>query len=234
MNNYKEYPELIPQELIERAKKLSPAQISDGMKEMGIIRDGSLDADITPVSDTMKVVGTICTVATADGDNLPIHVALYQGKPGYVMMIDGKAYTGRPYLGELIARTGKAVGLEGIIIDGYVRDKVGIAEVGFPVFARGYLPRNILKKNAGEINVLITCGGVCVNPGDLVIGDCDGVVVVPRDIIEKVLEKAEKKDAYEIKRREVINEYEECRINGKELPKLAPDWVIEIINKKGE
>ena len=229
--NYKPLPELIPQDIIDRVSKLNTAQLCDGMNDMGILRNGCMDASIMPVASSMRVIGTACTAATQDGDNFPIHVAIYQGKPGYVLVVDGKAYTERAYMGDLMIGAAKAIGLNGIVIDGYVRDKEGLKELGLPVYSRGFMQRSPDKKGPGKINLPVYCAGVTVNPGDLVVGDYDGVTVVPRENILEVLEKAEKKAAYEAKRQETIESYAKCRMEGKELPELAPSWVTEMLNK---
>ncbi|MGE5630763.1 MAG: RraA family protein [Caulobacteraceae bacterium] len=229
--NYKPLPELIPQDIIDRASKLNTAQLCDGMNGMGIIRNGCMDASMMPVDSSMRVIGTAYTVATEDGDNLPIHVAIYQGKPGYVLVVDGKAYTERAYMGDLMVGAAKAIGLNGIVIDGYVRDKEGLKELGLPVYSKGFMQRSPDKKNPGKINIPVYCAGVTVNPGDLVVGDYDGVTVVPRENILEVLEKAEKKAEYEKKRDEAIDNYAKCRQEGKELPDIAPSWVTEMLKK---
>jgi regulator of RNase E activity RraA len=150
------------------------------------------------------MVGTAMTVETDNGDNFPIHVATYSAKPGYVMVVDGKNYQERPYFGDLIVHAAKAVGLAGIVIDGYVRDREGVTKLNFPVFSKGLLQRGVIKKNPGMINCPVKCGGIIVKPGDLVVGDSDGVTVVPREIVYEVLEKAEEKAAYEDARDAVI------------------------------
>ena len=230
---YNSLPELIPESIIERVKRLSPAQLCDGMKTLGVIRDGCLDADIMPVDESKIMIGTACTVDTEDGDNFPIHVAITQGKPGYVLVVAGKAYTERAYLGDLIGATAEAKGLEGIVVDGYVRDKTGLRDLNIPVYSRGYMQRGPSKTGPGEINTEVSCGGVKVKPGDLVFGDYDGVTVVPREIIETVIEKAEQKDAYEIDRRKTIDHYVSCREEGKALPDIAPSWVNDMLEKLG-
>ncbi len=229
--NYRPLPELIPQDIIDRVSKLNAAQLCDGMNGMGIFRNGCMDASMMPVDSSMRVVGTACTVATEDGDNFPIHVAIYQGKPGYVLVVDGKAYTERAYMGDLMVGASKAIGLNGIVIDGYVRDKEGLKELGLPVYSKGFMQRSPDKKGPGKINVPVYCAGITVNPGDLVVGDYDGVTVVPRERILEVLENAEKKAAYEAKREEAIGNYAKCRREGKELPDIAPAWVTEMLNK---
>lgn len=232
MNTVHEFPELLPEDIIERAKKLNPALLCDGMKGLGIPMDGCMEASIMPVNPdpSLQMVGTAMTISTDNGDNFPIHVATYSApKAGYVMVIDGKAYKERPYFGDLIMGAAKAVGYAGMVIDGYCRDKQGCIEMNFPVFSKGQLQRGVLKKEIGEINAPIQCGGLHVKPGDLVVGGADGVTVVPRDRIEEVLEKAEEKAAYEEKRDAAIAAYNKAKAEGSELPQLAPQWVLDLL-----
>lgn len=228
-----EFPELLPDEVIERAKKLNPALLCDGMKGLGIPMDGCMEAAIMPVNPdpSMIMVGTAATVSTDNGDNFPIHVATYSApKAGYVMVIDGKAYEQRPYFGDLIMGAAKAVGYAGMVIDGYCRDKQGCIEMNFPVYSKGQLQRGVLKKDLGEINATIHCGGIDVQPGDLVVGGADGVTVVPRDRIEEVLAKAEEKAAYEDNRDATIAAYNKAKEENRELPQLAPQWVLDLLD----
>ncbi|MDD4437206.1 MAG: RraA family protein [Tissierellia bacterium] len=228
---YNSLPPLIEEEIIQMASKLSSAQLADGMKDLGMLCDGCMEASILPVSDSMKVIGTACTVSTNNGDNFPIHVSIYQGRPGYVLIIDGKGHQEHAYLGDLLMSAAKAVGLNGIVIDGFVRDKATLIDLDFPIFAKGFMQRGPIKKEPGEINTEISCGGICVQPGDLVLGDYDGITVVPRNLIEIVLEKAEKKNNYEIERRKLIEEYNKCKMEEKEVPNLAPQWVNDMKEK---
>ncbi len=228
---YNELPELIPDEIIERVKKLSPAQLCDGMAALGIERNGCMDMSLSAIDDKKVMIGTAYTVDTEDGDNFPIHVAIYQGKPGYVLVVAGKGYTERAYMGDLMGSAADAIGLNGIVVDGYVRDKTGLAALDIPIYAKGFMQRSPAKKGPGEINTTVMCAGVKVEPGDLVMGDYDGVTVVPRDRIEEVLAAAEKKDEYEAKRRAKIAEYRACKAEGKPLPDLAPAWVTEMLEK---
>lgn len=225
---YEKAPALLPEDVIARAKKLSPALLADGMKGMGIPFNGCMAAEILPVSVDTKMVGTAYTVETDNGDNFPIHVATYDGGSGYVMIIDGKGYTGNAYFGDLIMGAAKAVGYEGMVCDGYVRDREGAIELGLPVFSRGFMQNGPAKKNPGSLNIPVTCGGIQVCPGDLVVGDADGVTVVPRDMIDVVLDKAEEKLAYEIKRNETIAQYIKAKVEGTPLPSLAPKWLAEL------
>lgn len=226
---YNPMPELLPEDVIERAKKLNPALLCDGMKGMGIVNDGCMEASMMPVNKDVTMVGTAFTVKTDNGDNFPIHVATYSAKPGYVMVIDGNGYDKRAYFGDLIMGAAKAVGIEGMVMDGYTRDTLGCLELGFPVYSKGTLQAGPIKKDPGELNTPIVCGGIPVNPGDLVVGGADGVTVVPREHVYEVLEKAEEKLAYEEKREETIAEYIRCVAEGKEPPQLAPQWCLDMM-----
>ena len=227
--NYKELPELIDESIIERVKKLSPAQLCDGMAKLGIARNGCMDAALMPVDPDKIMVGTACTVDTKEGDNFPIHVAIYQCKPGYVMIIAGKGYMDRAYLGDLMAGAAAAIGVNGLVVDGCVRDRHGLRNLPIPVYSKGFMQRSPSKVGPGKINTEVECAGLTVKPGDLVVGDYDGVTVVPRDRIEEVIAAAEKKDSYEAKRREAIADYKKCRSEGKPLPNLAPGWVLDML-----
>lgn len=223
---------LIPADTIERVKKLNVPLLLDGVKaaKLPILNDGCMEAAINPVECGMRVVGTAMTVETDMGDNFPIHVASYSVRQdGYVMVIDGKGYPERAYFGDLIMGACQASGFAGMVIDGYTRDRDGNIELNFPVYSKGFMPRGPIKKNEGNINTPIFCGGVRVCPGDLVVGDSDGVCVIPREMIEMVLEEAEKKLAYETKREETIAAYRKARAEGTELPQLAPQWVLDML-----
>lgn len=223
---------LLPEEVIRRAKNLNVPLLLDGVKaaKIDIPNGGCMDMQIGPVDRGMTMVGTALTVETDNGDNFPIHVASYIFEAeGYVMVIDGKAYDKRAYFGDLIMGACQAVGFEGMVVDGCTRDRDGNIELGFPVYSRGFMPCGPIKKNEGNINTPIMCGGVKVAPGDLVVGDSDGVCVIPKEYIEVVLEEAEKKQVYEDDRERTIAEYRRCKARGDELPQLAPQWVLDMM-----
>ena len=223
---------LLSDEIIRRAKNLNVPLLLDGVKaaKIDIPGGGCMDMHINAVERGMTVVGTALTVETANGDNFPIHVASYSfDAKGYVMVIDGKAYEGRAYFGDLIMGACQAVGFEGMVIDGCTRDRDGNIELNFPVYSRGFMPRGPIKKDEGNINTPIQCGGVRVNPGDLVVGDSDGVCVIPVEYIETVLAEAEKKKAYEDTRTETIAAYRQAKKDGTPLPQLAPQWVLDMM-----
>lgn len=220
---------LLSREIIERAKKLNTTLISDALG-----CTGSMDYQVKPVAPGMKVVGTALTVDMRAGDNLFLHQGIYCGGQGYVLVADGKGHTENAYLGELMAGAAKAMGLEGIVIDGFVRDKEMLGEIGLPIFAKGFIPNGPFKNGPGAINTPISCAGVTVHPGDLIVGDEDGVIVVPKDKIEDALQKAENKLEYEEKRLQTIANYEEKRKQGNvDGVSIAPPWLEEKIKEFG-
>lgn len=223
---------LLPESVIKRAERLNVPLLLDGVKaaKIELPGGGCMCAEISPVDRGMKVVGTAMTVETDGGDNFPIHVASYSVKEdGYVMVIDGKAFKERAYFGDLIMGACQAAGFKGMVIDGYTRDRDGNIELDFPVYSRGFMPRGPIKKDEGNINTPIICGGAAVEPGDLVVGDSDGVCVIPRRHIETVLAEAEKKLAYEENRQRTIAEYRRAKAAGDPLPQLAPQWVLDML-----
>lgn len=225
-------PDLLPEDIIIRAQKLSSTLLSDGMKEVGIAKYGCMDPGISPVDKAMRVIGTALTVDTSNGDNFPIHMATYSAPTdGYVLIVDGKSYSGCAYIGGLICGALQATGYKGVVVDGYVRDKLDLIDMAFPTFSRGFVSGGPIKKDPGKINVSIVCGGIVVNPGDLVFGDADGVVIVPQEKLTEVFIKAEAKLDYEIAQNKKIALYKEKKTNGEPLPPLAPQWVIDILNK---
>ena len=228
-SNWNNTPELLPAEVIARAEKLEPALVSDGMKGTDIPGEGTMDAEIMPVDPSMKIVATAITVNTCNGDNFPIHYATYTTPPGYVMVIDGNDFTRKAYLGDLIAGAAKAVGFKGIVIDGYVRDYEGLKELGLPIFCKGFMQAGPIKKGPGQVNVPIHCGGVSVEPGDLVVAGADGVSVVPRARIDEILTNAEAKQRLDLAMQANIDAYNEAVSRGEEPPKLMPAWIEALI-----
>ncbi|AKN31898.1 dimethylmenaquinone methyltransferase [Clostridium carboxidivorans P7] len=156
-------------------------------------REGSMDESIKPLHDKFQLTGYAMTISCIPGDNLTIHKAIEEAKPGSVLVIDCKGYTGAGVFGELFATSCIARGIKGVVIDGACRDKNDLIELNFPVFAKGVNPNGTLKETCGEINTTIQCGGRIVNPGDIIIGDCDGIVVIPQERAEEVLKKSKAK-----------------------------------------
>jgi RraA family protein len=152
----------------------------------------------------MRLAGPAFTVEVRAGDNLMIHAAIAMAKPGDVLVIDGKGATSCALMGALMINACKVLELGGIVMDGAIRDTDELRELGFPVFAVGANPNGPTKFIPGRINWPISVGGLAVSPGDLVVGDADGVVVVEREKAATLLPLAAKKVADEAKRMDEI------------------------------
>jgi len=145
-------------------------------------RGAGMNSRIKGFSHGMKLIGPALTVKVPPDDNLMIHKALTLVKPGDVIVIDGGGDHSWALLGFLMVRTAIKLQVAGIVVDGAVRDAAEIRHVGFPLFAAGVSPNGPFKEGPGEINYPIHCGGQVVHPGDLIVADDDGVVVVKKEL----------------------------------------------------
>ncbi|WP_250504632.1 RraA family protein [Caballeronia sp. AZ7_KS35] len=175
-------------ELVEAAGKFQAAIVADVAG-----RRGTVHGRVKPLSPKMKVAGPAITVEVRQGDNLAIHAALAIAKPGDVIVVDGKGDVSCALLGEIMATQAKVSGIAGIVIDAAVRDAHELANGDYPIFSAGLNPCGPTKSVAGLVNHPISAGGTAVNPGDLVVGDADGVVVIPRADVARIVELAQKK-----------------------------------------
>jgi RraA family protein len=135
----------------------------------------------------LRLLGPACTVKVFPGDNLMVHKALDVARPGEIVVVDAGASPMNAVLGDLVTTKARHRGLGGFVVDGLIRDLEGILETGIPVFARGVTPIGPLHRGPGEINYPIQCGGIVVHPGDIVIGDRNGVVIVPQEVAADIL-----------------------------------------------
>ncbi|WP_128000800.1 RraA family protein [Piscinibacter defluvii] len=163
-------------------------------------RRGALHGRIAPLAPSMRFAGPALTVELRPGDNLMIHAALAVAKPGDVIVVDGKGDLSSALMGEIMSQQAVALGVAAVVIDGAVRDSEAIRELGFPMFAAGLNPNGPTKSVAGRLNHPISIGGVSVKPGDLVVGDADGVTVIEREKAAAMLPLAAEKVAAETKR----------------------------------
>jgi len=154
----------------------------------------------------MKVAGPAFTVEARPGDNLGFHVALAVAKPGDVIIVDGKGDLGSALFGDLMVSQAQAAGIAGLVVDGAVRDTNELIDRGYPIFAAGRNPAGPTKGIPGRLGIPICVAGAPVNPGDLVVGDADGVVVIPRNEVDAVLVAAARKLAEEQQRLKEIAE----------------------------
>jgi len=185
-------------ELVQGFAGIPVANIAD---EMG--RMFCLDAAIRPLN-TAPLLGTAFTVRARPGCNLMLHRALDMAEPGDVVIVEDQGDQTNALTGENMMLWAERRGLAGVIVDGAVRDLESIGQMRFPVYSRGINPRGPHKSGPGEINVPISCGGVVVNPGDILVGDQDGVVVIAPADAQAVLAKARKKLEKEIATRKAI------------------------------
>jgi regulator of RNase E activity RraA len=138
----------------------------------------------------VRLLGPACTVKVFPGDNLLVHKSLDIVKPGDVVAVDASSSTMTAVLGDLVSMKARHRGIAGFVIDGLVRDLPAILAFGdFPIFARGVTPIGPLHRGPGEINYPVSVGGIVVSPGDVIVGDLNGVVVVPREIAGELLER---------------------------------------------
>ncbi|WP_049987083.1 4-carboxy-4-hydroxy-2-oxoadipate aldolase/oxaloacetate decarboxylase [Halobellus rufus] len=189
-------------ETVEAFEEIPSTIVSDVTGNVGL----TMDAGIKPAADGVDMAGTAITVKAAPGDNLIIHKAITMAEPGDVLVIDCDGYTDTGHVGELMCESCRANGLAGLVIDGGYRDSREIAEMDFPVYGRGVNPQGPLKQDPGSVNVTVSCGGVSVDPGDIVVGDDDGIAVIPGEGAARVLERArEKLDSEDATREEIRN-----------------------------
>jgi RraA family protein len=163
-------------------------------------RRGALSGRIAPLAPSMRFAGPAITVEVRPGDNLMIHAAMAIAQPGDVIVVDGKGDLTSALMGEIMSQQCVALGVAAVVIDGAVRDSEAIRELGFPMYAAGLNPNGPTKSVSGRLNHPISIGGVTVHPGDLVVGDADGVTVIERAKAAAMLPLAVEKVAAETKR----------------------------------
>lgn len=155
-------------------------------------RIGCMRAEIKPFNKS-RLLGSAYTVRARAGDNLLLNYALDHAQAGDVVLVDAQGSLSHALLGEHMANWAHGRGLAGVVIDGAIRDAEAIAQMSFPVYAAGCHPNGPGKSGPGEINTPISCGGVVIMPGDIVVGDGDGVVVVPRDHAAAIADEVDEK-----------------------------------------
>lgn len=175
-------------ELIEQVRQFATTDLCDGM-----IIPAAMDHSIKPMVTTRKIVGPAVTLRVTFGDSLLVTKALAAAKPGDVLVIDGHGSCGNALWGDHRSLTAKLLGLEGVVLDGAFRDIEENEAIGFPIYARAITCCSSTKNSHGEVNVPVSCGGVTVNPGDIIVGDRNGVCVVPPLFAAEIIENARRK-----------------------------------------
>jgi RraA family protein len=176
--------------------------------------------------ESLRIVGPACTVKVYPGDNLMVHKALDVAQPGDVIVVDAGGSVMTAVLGDLISSKAQHREIAGFVVDGLIRDLPAIRELEtFPVFARGATPIGPLHRGPGEINHPISAGGIVVHPGDVIVGDLNGVVVVPRDIADDLLARLRAAAAAEaayvasVKRGDFSNAWVDRVLNADGMPR---------------
>ena len=188
-------------DLIKQLSQFSAATVHEALGKYG-----NLPSAIKPISSTMKVCGPAYTVKTMPGDNMLLHRAYAYAKPGDVIIANCAGFYEAGYWGDLMSLGAKTKGINGLVIDGCVRDADDIEAMGFPVFSRGLCILGTSNHGDGFLNEPIIIGGVLINPGDIIIGDRDGVVVVPQNRIKEAIEKSAAREAKEENVRKQLRE----------------------------
>lgn len=192
-----------PKDLIAALRELSTPTVLECLKGGRF----NVSSEIKPVWTGAKLLGAALTVRCRVGDNLTLHKAIELAKPGDVIVVDAGGYREAGGMwGEIMALAARKQGVEGVVIDGAVRDTPVLREMKFPAFACTSSPGSTTKRSFGAINRPITCGGVLVNPGDIIIADDDGVVVIPRAQAENVAQLGRARDEREVKIKQLIEE----------------------------
>lgn len=165
---------------------------------------GALDSGMKPIDPGSRLVGPALTVDTRPADNLILHYALLKARPGDVLVVDAKGFLEAGPWGDVLTAAAMKTGIAGLVINGAVRDAGAIVEMGFPVFCRGLSIKGTGKMQPGRVNVPVCIGDVLISPGDIVVGDRDGLVIVSPDDVASVLESARVREAKESEFRSAI------------------------------
>ena len=210
-------------EWIEAFRDVPVANIADNMNRLYCV-----DTAIKPMNRG-RLLGCAYTVKAPAGDNLMIHKALHSAAPGDILVVDGGGYSGRALIGGIMLNQSATRGLGGWLIDGVVRDRDEVEASDMPLYARGYQPNGPYKNGPGEINVPVCVGGQVVLPGDIIVGDADGVVIIhPWDAVEL----ARKARAQKEREANVLVDVHNGILDTEWIERFCADKQLEIIRER--
>ena len=206
-----------PKGLIEKFRTVPVANISDVMSRMT-----AGGARLRPMHDGTPLVGSAITVKTRPGDNLMIHRAIDMAGAGDVIIVDGGGDLTNSLIGEMMSSYAESRGIAGFVLDGAIRDAAEIRAGSLPIYAVGVTHRGPYKDGPGEINCAIAIDGMVVKPGDIIVGDDDGVLSIPIELADEIYRASVEKGEQEDRGRQAISER-----------RLNRNWVVDTLKARG-